>query len=602
MLHYLIKPLRPLRKRWLSAALAATLGIALMPVQSPANVAAAGSSSISATTSHVLFYLGNNQAYINNEEIELDSPATAINGSTYLPVKFLADSLGLQLSYDAATKKININNEHHFISLDQANNTVMMDGIYLPFNSIAVIRNNRLMVKMTWLADLVGAKYNYKPESKRIELIYVGVPKELYDQLTKNSLPVAKFATDKKVYQIGEPIQYIDLSYDPDGDPITYLDWKDKQQAFFEAGSYKVSLIAKDSKGNYSEPYEQTITVTSDVHLSKEEFPLYHQPVGSVLKLTSQQRTAYKNVKEMNYSSNLVTDRPILFSDSPETITDYGILYHDGVSGKARLYANHVNGMDQVLQLMIIVENTSDKSVKVKVTNKGEAYPSVYAQLFGQHAALDFMLNKHRETEMSLEPGEKGILVKMPKVYPAQGTNMMYDIETDGSAEVYFAAMEWGDSASNLDTYPPLPYVNHIRGTFVASSKQLRYDGAGLTEPAKLSIGDGKLDPFTPGFDPMRGIATSLTGNYGVTYELVIERPEKMAVLLVPRGGNYKGPVAINGVPQMVPKSGILNVNDGAQLIARTKGTEKELKLELIPAAGSSLPVNLLFFPLDEQK
>ncbi|CAM3699874.1 stalk domain-containing protein [Marinicrinis lubricantis] len=579
-----------------------TLGISMTSLALAMSLWPAGSAqAVSATASHVLLYLDQKEAFINNEPLTLDAPAAAINGSTYVPMKFLAETLGFKLEWDADTGIIEMTSDKHYVSLDEASNTAFVDGAIVPYNSVALVRNNRLMVKLTWLADIAGAKYTYNKDFKRVEMYYTSVPDNVYDEVNGNTLPVAKFATDKQVYRIGEPIRYIDLSYDPDGDAISYLNWEGKKQAFFEAGEYKISLKVTDSKGAESKVYTQKIKVTEKVYLTEDEFPLYYSEPGTAIKISGAQRGLFQSVNEILYNRSVQTERKILFSDSPETITQHGILYRDTVIGKARLYANHLNGMEEQADFYIFAKNVSDHNVTVKTTNKGEVYPSLYAQLFGQHAAMDFLLDNKTENSFTLAPGETAVYVKMPRMYPAQGFNVLYDVESDGAVEYIFAALRPGDDADELSLYPDLPYVKHIRGTFTGSEVNMKLSMPDKSRPQRLTIGDGKLDTFMTGYDPMRGIETSLMGNYGVIYNIELENPGNMAVLIMPRGGNYKGPVVVNGIPQMVPKSGVLSVYDGAQLIARTTEADEKISIQLTPAAGSSLPVSVIFYPLQDK-
>lgn len=557
---------------------------------------------VSSSTSYVLLYLDKKEAYINNELVMLDVAATSIDGSTYLPLKFMSDTLEFQLTWDATTNQYVMTNQDHYIIFDQKQNYILADGEIIPFDSVASIVDNRLLVKMTWLADLAGAKYRYNEELKKVELFHVNMPHSSYDEVTENALPVAKFTTDKSFYKIGEPVQYFDFSYDPDGDAIAYYDWEGNEPVFFESGTHEISLKVTDRHGNESIEFKRTIEVSDVVHLSEEEYPLYHQQPGSLIQVTGGQKDLFQILPEISNEREVDVSRKILISDSPESISEYGVLYRDSLSGKARLYANHVNVMDEQLQFYILARNVTDSDVEFKITNKGEAIPSLYAQLFGQQAALDFLLQNKSNPSINIPAGEIAVVAQMPIVYPKQGFNLMYDVQSDGELEYIFVAMKPGDDMSDLDDYDELEYDRHIRGTFIGSEINMNLDLGAITGAQRLTIADGVEDAFLQGYDPLRGEQTTLTGNYGITYHIKLKFPGAMAVLLVPRGGSYKGPVVVNGVPQMVPRSGVLSITDGAQLIARTEGNETELNIDLIPAAGSSLPFSLIFYPLDKTK
>ncbi len=58
------------------------------------------------------------------------------------------------------------------IVLDADHKTVTTNGVDTPFNTVAAIINGKLLVKLTWLADYMGAKYTYNNELRRVEIVH----------------------------------------------------------------------------------------------------------------------------------------------------------------------------------------------------------------------------------------------------------------------------------------------------------------------------------------------------------------------------------------------------------------------------------------------
>lgn len=64
----------------------------------------------------------------------------------------------------------------------------------------------------------------------------------------------------------------------------------------------------------------------------------------------------------------------LLFSDSPETVYNNGILYRDKVEGDVRLFLHHVNGVAGKKKLAVMLKNTDNlRPVTYKVTRSGVA-------------------------------------------------------------------------------------------------------------------------------------------------------------------------------------------------------------------------------------
>ncbi|ANE48874.1 hypothetical protein SY83_11835 [Paenibacillus swuensis] len=559
---------------------------------------------VSSTSKLIYLYFDSKEAYVNGEKVMLDTPATAIKGTTYVPIKFLGDQLGFNVTYNAAKKMTEIVAGTTVIQLDFKRKVAYENGMPVPIDTVAAIVNERTMLRVKQMARYLKIKEPaYNAELKRLELSFVPSTESLYDPNKKNSRPVAKFTFSKTSYAKGEPIEYVDLSYDSDGDPISYTSWTGKQDAYFEAGTYPVTLKVTDRTGLVSNVYTRNVTITDESYMTREQFALQMQKPGSYIS-DEEFPELFANLRTATYADKTVENdlsRPLLFSDSPETYKQKGILYQDRINGAARIYAHHINGMAEPTKFAIYLTNNSDQEVKILTTNKGEAYPSSNPALVGHVASMDFLLHDPTNDNMSVAPGETVVYRELPSFYPMMGMNSIYDVETTGELTVTFAAtsLDAGPETITDGTYQPLERSVHIRGTFPYADTHWYVDGSTMTEPKRIAIADGTTDPFASGVDAVTGTETTNKGSFGVVYNLHIENPKKMAILFIARAGGYKGPVRINGKIVQVPKSGILTPLDKYMLLDRTSGTEATLDIEITPPAGSNLPVDLVFYPLD---
>jgi len=581
----------------------ALLLVVLLTTMSPVAEAAKQNLSVAYGTTYVVLYIDQKETFLNGEEVVLDVATTVIDGRTYVPAKFLGEAFGMKVEWNDKTRKITMETPKHSIVFDQFNKTVDVNGVAHPFDEVAAIKNGRLMLKLIWLAEFTGATYNYNHELRRVDVMYVNKPASIYNPESGNSKPVAKFTFAKPSYKLGEPIKYVDLSYDPDSEGGAKYKWEGREEAYFKAGTYPITLTVTDVKGNVSEPYTRDITIVDEVYLSKTEYPIYTQPVGSYIK--TNWTMLYDSFLNLPVLEKKVTEdysRPLLLSDSPETVEEHGILYQDKVSGKARLYASHMNGTDELLEFSIIARNMTDKSVTITTTNKGEVFPSIYALLIGNRATVDFMLNDPLNEQMVIPPGETFVYKKFPDFYPGQGVNVIYDVETSGEVEFTFAAAAQA-SASAILKLPKLPFNGHIRGTFPITTFNWDIDVSeqGLESPKVLIFGDGKSAPFQLGYDPLRDVETKDSGNYGGVYKIHSDKPGRMAIMILARGGPFKGAFKINGEIRNVPESGVLTAFDGMRILAKTTGKEESLDIEFSPPAGSAFPITMIFYPLDDR-
>jgi hypothetical protein len=487
------------------------------------------------------------------------------------------------------------------MEFDLAASTLSINGVPKAFDDAAVVRNGNLLVRLDWLATYIDFKVKANEQLNRLELMYIRTETNglFHNDTLPNAKPVAKFATNKETYRIGEPIAYTDLSYDPDMDGIT-AEWVGNADVIYEPMDYNISLTVTDSKGNVSDTYSRIISVINEPYLTHFDYQIHHEPVGTyVLYDEPTLRQNLRGIPQLPVKVENPKDRPLIVSDSPETFYDKGFLYQESINGKARLYADHVNGTKQQVQFAILMRNPSpNKTVTVTTTNQGEVYPSIYANLIGNEASLQFLLQEMKPETLSIGPGQTVYYRKMPNFYPDQGMNVMYDVESDGEVYVSFVAMDPNGDIPSVGMFKQQEYTGNVRGTFEWSQVKWEIDAKALKVPSSIALGDGISDKFVTGTDFFTKQESLNLGNYGVVYNIHIDQPAKMAVLILPRGGVFKGPFLVNGKIVQSPASGVMTDYSGYTIIARTDGTEKELTIDFTPAAGSAFPIDIIFYPL----
>lgn len=108
--------------------------------------------------------IDNKVATVNDVDVALDVPGIIIDGNTYVPVRFIAESLGAIVNWDNNTKTVNINNNIKTYEV-----TRIVDG------------------------DTIKVNFNGKEESVR--LIGIDTPESVHPDASKN-LPEGKVASE----------------------------------------------------------------------------------------------------------------------------------------------------------------------------------------------------------------------------------------------------------------------------------------------------------------------------------------------------------------------------------------------------------------------
>lgn len=564
-----------------------------------ATAQAAPAMPVSAAATRVWFYVGRTEAFVNGVSTTLLSPANSYNGKMYVPVKFLGETFGFPVVYDSATNSISLTAGSTDVWIDLTNRSTLVGGLPDLFQPTFVISpEGKLMAQLTWIMDRIGATYSYDSLLGRVEVIYAPWTPELPTAL--NSKPIAKFTFGKDTYKIGEKVNYINLSYDAEGDGIAYVYWTNAQEAFFTSGRHEVSLQVEDSKGNRSAPVSRTITIENETMFTPVQFQMHHARLQSFVKLTAAEIAShFRNVRTLPLSKTTSYARTLLVSNSPETIAEYGVLYRDTVSGKARLYANHVNAMDKDVQFAILLTNNGREPVTVDTTTQGEVYPSTFVHLIGYQASVDFLDGDANKPRLTIQPGQTAAYAYLPRMTKGQGINLIYDVDTSGETVVTFAAMSPGTPLTQRFEGKELEYNGHVRGTFPVSEITLTAAASTLPGTARFTIGGNESDEYVSGYDAFRRQPVVNYGNYGVIYRIRVNQPGKTAVAMLARGGAFKGPLKINGEMVLAPVSGVITALDGVFMLYRTGGNEPFLDIEITPPAGSHLPIDIVLYPLE---
>jgi len=79
----------------------------------------------------IVLQINSTKAWVNNVAQTLDVPATIIDGRTYLPVRFIAESTGCTVGWDAETKTVSITSEEAGFYTEEVMIQNTNEGLYL---------------------------------------------------------------------------------------------------------------------------------------------------------------------------------------------------------------------------------------------------------------------------------------------------------------------------------------------------------------------------------------------------------------------------------------------------------------------------------------
>lgn len=560
---------------------------------------------VSVAQQHIQLYPEQKDVMVNGQKEMLEEPPALIQDQFYVPVRWLAEKLQLKLNWDAETNKVGLITPKAFIEFDSANGIIQVNGKAVEFASAAEIRNDRLLVQLSWIAEYTGVSYKLAADNQSAELSFIGTPSTAYkesdlikDDAQPNSKPIALFAFGKSAYRLGEKIEYVDLSYDPDAEGLPGYEWEGNKEAFYKPGTYPVTLRVKDGKGNVSEPFTRSVTVLDEPYLDKEAFPYYYSNSGTVFQAGKSLLKAVSNTeRKVPVLVRQPEDRPLIIGKSTSPISELGYLYQEKVNGKARLNLQYANGTDKPARFAIAIRNNNEKAIHITTTRKSEAKPSIYGAVRSNKTAEDFLSSKALDEEMLVEAGATVFYTLSKDVDPGQVFQGLYDITTDGEASVSYLMVKPGDTAYDLGKYTIAGQKESRSGTYPVSEVTWQIDASNVKEMTKLGMGDPSLEPPLTGINAFSKESLVNEENAGVRYRIQVDNAGKTAIAIHPRNGFVQGAVRVNGNVVTFPAGGI-TPNEGL-LLYRTTGSEKQVNIEWMSAGNTQLPIDLVLYPLN---
>jgi hypothetical protein len=129
---------------------------------------AAGTSSGSAAS--VKLTLNSKQATVNGKAVTLDTAPIAIDGATYLPLRFVSESLGGSVDWEATLKRVTVLRGDRMLELWPGKPDLIANGVRIATTTSPIIRNGRVLVPIRVVSEQLGQKVDWNAADKSITI------------------------------------------------------------------------------------------------------------------------------------------------------------------------------------------------------------------------------------------------------------------------------------------------------------------------------------------------------------------------------------------------------------------------------------------------
>lgn len=397
----------------------------------------------------------NSKAYtFNGVNKELTQPVTEKNGTTYIPLKAIAELYGFNVSYDSKTRESTASSQS--LSLTFKNNVgqVKINRSTVKTIPQPITISGSIMVPVRAWAELTETELTLTPTEIQLKWqvgpsaafkvtnappIFANQTTVVYEDLasTPNGAKIVDekwtgkqtiFTTPGKhtiTRQVLDEFGIWSIPYTvtidvmPEnlppvakfstnkdlyklGEPITYVDlstddykiksvtWKNNEPVFFESGNKIISIVVEDIYGLKSE-FNKAILISDEVMYSPEEY--YYNFTKQGYKLPVEHMLALQ-AETIPYTISPDEASTVVRLNSPEQISKAGIDYTDTIGpGKIRFAYHKENKTPTSYQLYLVATNNNDYPVFISNDSFALGGPALYVNQSGKKSASEFLDN-----------------------------------------------------------------------------------------------------------------------------------------------------------------------------------------------------------------
>jgi len=114
--------------------------------------------------------VGKTAATVNGKAITLDSAPIVLNGTTYVPVRFVSDAMGAKLLFNGNTGQVTVLRGNKLMEMTLGQKDLILNGVLQSSEVAPIIRNNRTLIPVRLFSEKLGLKVGYDGKVKKITI------------------------------------------------------------------------------------------------------------------------------------------------------------------------------------------------------------------------------------------------------------------------------------------------------------------------------------------------------------------------------------------------------------------------------------------------
>lgn len=139
---------------------------------------------------------------INDVKSQMDAAPYISNNRTFVPVRFIVEGFGGQVDYDSNTKVVSINYNNNNILIPIGSNTIEVNGKNMEIDAPAVIKNNRTFIPIRFVAEALGMQIDYNSSNREITILELKQAVKTEAEKTDISMENTKETSNEKTEEV----------------------------------------------------------------------------------------------------------------------------------------------------------------------------------------------------------------------------------------------------------------------------------------------------------------------------------------------------------------------------------------------------------------
>ncbi|MFD2331466.1 stalk domain-containing protein [Cohnella sp. GCM10020058] len=120
--------------------------------------------------SNIVLQLGQKSATVDGKSVALDIAPLLLNGTTYLPLRFVSDALGADIGWDQAAQKATVTGGGKLVELWVGKPDLLNTGVRATAAATPILRSGRVLVPVRVVSTELGRKVGWDQKTKTITI------------------------------------------------------------------------------------------------------------------------------------------------------------------------------------------------------------------------------------------------------------------------------------------------------------------------------------------------------------------------------------------------------------------------------------------------